>query len=76
MALTKSQKGTLLFVGISALIVICITQYIKNSVKNNSEYTIGYVFDSMNGPSSGPAIYYYYYVNGKKFVSSDNIFTI
>ncbi|SHK03446.1 hypothetical protein [Pseudozobellia thermophila] len=73
MTLTKSQKGTLLFVGISAVIIICITQYIKSSVKNNSEYTIGYVFDSMNGPSSGPAIYYYYYVDGKKYDNSDYI---
>ncbi|WP_289064239.1 hypothetical protein [uncultured Zobellia sp.] len=71
MKLTKSQKGTLLFVGISAVVTICITQYIKSSLKHNSEYTIGYVFDSMNGPSSGPAIFYYYYVDGEKYDNSD-----
>ncbi|MBA6316737.1 hypothetical protein [Cellulophaga baltica] len=71
MKLDKDQKRTLLYLTVFALILMCITAYIKKDLKENSVYTVCFVDSYMDGPSSSPAIFYYYYVNGKKYENSN-----
>ena len=71
MAITKSQKVTLISVLVLVMATYLVSLFLRKSINDNPRYTVGFVYDYMDGGSTGPSVFYYYYVNNKKYENSD-----
>ena len=71
MILDKSKIKVLIIVGFLFLTTYFVSRYIKNDINTNAEYTIGFVYDYMEGVTSGEYIYYRYYVSGQVYENSN-----
>ncbi|MBU3025978.1 hypothetical protein [Zobellia galactanivorans] len=67
MILDKIKIRVLIVVGFLLLTTYFASRYIKNDINSNAEYTIGFVYDYMEGITSGEYIYYRYYVSGQVY---------
>lgn len=72
MILDKSKIRVLIVVGFLLLTTYFVSRYIKNDINSNAEYTIGFVYDYMEGITSGEYIYYRYYVSGQVYENSNS----
>ncbi|MBU2946333.1 hypothetical protein [Zobellia uliginosa] len=72
MILDKSKIRVLIAVGFLLSVTYFVSRYIKNDINSNSEYTIGFVYDYMEGITSGEYIYYRYYVSGQVYENSNS----
>ncbi|MDO6818978.1 hypothetical protein [Zobellia sp. 1_MG-2023] len=71
MILDKSKIKVLIIVVFLFLTTYFVSRYIKNDINTNAEYTIGFVYDYMEGVTSGEYIYYRYYVSGQVYENSN-----
>ena len=71
MILDKSKIKVLIIVVFLFLTTYFVSRYIKNDINTNAEYTIGFIYDNMEGVTSGEYIYYRYYVSGQVYENSN-----
>ncbi|WP_289064213.1 hypothetical protein [uncultured Zobellia sp.] len=71
MILEKNKIKALIIVGFLFMTTYFVSRYIKNDINTNAEYTIGFVYDYMEGVTSGEYIYYRYYVLGQVYENSN-----